>query len=53
MNISEKISEIIDRLEHAQAYEDWDFVGDAIKELNFLYEDVESTFPLDPYDDEY
>jgi hypothetical protein len=53
MNISEKLSEIIDRLEHAESYEDWDGVSEAIKELNFLYEELESSFPMESFDDDY
>lgn len=53
MNVAEKLSEIIDELERAVAYEDWDSVERSIKELNFLYEDMESTFPMDSFDDDY
>jgi molecular chaperone GrpE (heat shock protein) len=53
MNIASKLSEIIDELERAVAYENWDTVENCIKELNFLYEDMESSFPMDGFDDDY
>ena len=53
MNVADKLSQIIDRLETAVSYEDWDIVEESIKELNFLYEEMESSFPMDGFDDEY
>lgn len=53
MNITDKLSDIISRLESAVSYEDWDLVEDCVKELNFLYEELESSFPMDPFDEEY
>lgn len=53
MNITDKLSDIISRLETAVAYEDWELVDDCVKELNFLYEELESSFPMDSFDEEY
>lgn len=53
MNTTDKLSEIITNLETAASYEDWDIVEGCIKELNFLYEDLESSFPMDSFDEEY
>jgi molecular chaperone GrpE (heat shock protein) len=53
MNVTTKLSEIIDKLEIAVSYENWDSVEDVIKELNFLYEEMESSFPMDGFDDDY
>ena len=52
MNIENKIKDIIDMLEDAISFEDWRMVENAQKELTFLYEEMESSFPLDEYDDE-
>lgn len=54
MNIADKISDVISMLEDSISYEDWKQVEEAIKELSYVYEELESTFPLDDsYDDEY
>jgi len=53
MNVTDKLSEIIDKLEIAVSYENWDSVEDVIKELNFLYEELESSFPMDGFEDDY
>ena len=53
MDITYKISDIISLLEDSVSYEDWKSVEEAIKELNFLVEELESDFPLDQYEDEY
>jgi hypothetical protein len=53
MNITDKLSDIISKLEDAVSYEDWDLVDDCVKELNFLYEELESSFPMDSFDEEY
>lgn len=53
MDITDKISDIISLLEDSVSYEDWKSVEEAIKELNFLVEELESDFPLDQYEDEY
>ncbi len=52
MNIENKVREVIDMLEDAIAFEDWKTVENARKELTFLYEEIESSFPLDEWDDE-
>jgi hypothetical protein len=52
MNIENKLKDIIDMLEDAISFEDWGRVEDAQKELTFLFEEMESTFPMDEYDDE-
>ena len=52
MNIENKIKEVIDMLEDAIAFEDWRTVENARKELTFLYEEIESSFPLDEWDEE-
>ena len=52
MNIENKIKDVIDMLEDAIAFEDWKIVENARKELTFLFEDIESTFPLDEWDDD-
>jgi hypothetical protein len=52
MNIENKIKEVIETLEDAIAFEDWRAVEDARKELTFLFEEIESSFPLDEYDEE-
>ena len=51
MNMEKKIKDIIDMLEDALSFEDWKRVEDAQKELTFLFEEIESTFPLDEWDD--
>ncbi len=52
MNIENKLKDIIDMLEDAISFEDWGRVEDAQKELTFLFEEMESTFPMDEYDNE-
>ena len=52
MKIENKIKDIIDMLEDALAFEDWRKVENAQKELTFLFEEMESSFPLDEWDDE-
>lgn len=52
MNIENKIKDIIDMLEDAISFEDWRMVENAQKELTFLYEEMESSFPLDEWDDD-
>jgi len=51
MKMENKIKNIIDMLEDALAFEDWRIVENAQKELTFLFEEIESTFPLDEWDD--
>lgn len=52
MNIENKIKDVIEMLEDAISFEDWKAVDNARKELTFLFEEIESSFPLDEYDDE-
>ena len=52
MNMENKIKEVIEMLEDAISFEDWRRVEDARKELTFLFEEIESSFPLDEYEDE-
>jgi hypothetical protein len=52
MNMTEKISDIINKLETAVSYEDWKQVEKVIDELTYLYEDLESSFPMDEWDDD-
>ena len=47
-----KIKDIIDMLEEALSFEDWRKVENAQKELTFLFEEIESSFPMDEWDDE-
>ena len=47
-----KLKDIIESLEDAILLEDWDKVDDAVKELTFIFEEMESSFPLDEWDDE-
>lgn len=53
MNISDKLSDITTKLENSLIYEDWKLVQECVDELNYLYEEMESTFPMDGYDEEY
>lgn len=52
MNIENKIKDVIDMLEDAISFEDWKGVENARKELTFLFEEIESSFPMDEFDDE-
>lgn len=52
MNMENKIKDVIEMLEDALSFEDWRRVEDARKELTFLFEEIESSFPMDEYDDE-
>jgi hypothetical protein len=51
MKIENKIKDIIDMLEDALSFEDWRKVENAQKELTFLFEEMESSFPSDEWDD--
>ena len=51
MKIENKIKDIRDMLEDALSFEDWRKVENAQKELTFLFEEMESSFPLDEWDD--
>jgi len=52
MKIENKIKDIIEMLEDALTFEDWRKVENAQKELTFLFEEMESSFPLDEWDAE-
>ena len=52
MKMENKIKDIIDMLEEALSFEDWRKVENAQKELTFLFEEMESSFPLDSYEDD-
>ena len=52
MKMENKIKDIIDMLEEALSFEDWRKVENAQKELTFLFEEVQSSFPLDEWDDD-
>ena len=52
MNLENKIKDVIEMLEDAISLEDWKLVDEARKELTFLFEEIESSFPMDEYDDE-
>jgi hypothetical protein len=45
MDISDRIQYIIDGLEEALSYEEWNRVEDARKELLFLLSELDSDFP--------
>ena len=51
MNVENKIKDIIEMLEDAISFEDWSKVEEAQKELTFVFEEMESTFPLDGWDE--
>ena len=51
MNVENKIKDIIEMLDDAISLEDWDRVEDAQKELTFIYEEIQSTFSLDEWDE--
>ena len=51
MNVENKIKDIIEMLEDAQSFEDWARVEDARKELTFVFEELESSFPMDGWDE--
>lgn len=53
MDITDKITDIISLLEDAVTYEDWKSVEEAIKELNFLNEEVQSDFPFDNLEEDF
>jgi hypothetical protein len=52
MNVTEKVSNIINKLERAVSYEDWGEVEKSIDDLTYLYEELESSFPIDEWDDD-
>ena len=52
MKMENKIKDIIDMLEEALSFEDWRKVENAQKELTFLFEEIQSSFPLDEWDED-
>ena len=52
MNVENKIKDIIDMLEDSISFEDWGRVEDAQKELTFVFEEMQSSFPLDEWDED-
>ncbi len=52
MNMENKIKDIIEMLEDAISFEDWKMVENAQKELTFVFEEMESSFPLDEWDED-
>jgi len=52
MNIENKIKDIIAMLDDAISFEDWSRIEDVQKELTFIYQEMESSFPLDEWDEE-
>lgn len=53
MKIDEKVRDIIDMINDAVQYEDWDRVENASKELEYLYEQISSTGYDDDWSDFY
>jgi hypothetical protein len=51
--MEDTVLDIINLLEDAISNEDWELVIEAKKELNFLYDELESPFGADDFDDEY
>jgi hypothetical protein len=51
MNIENKIKDIIDILEDAISFEDWSRVEEAQKELTFVFEEMQSSFPMEGWDE--
>lgn len=51
--MEDRLLNIIELLEDAIETEDWKLVKEAKKELNFLYDEYESPFGMDDFDDEY
>jgi DNA repair exonuclease SbcCD ATPase subunit len=52
MTISKRVLELITLLESAISDSNWNKVEESIIELNSLYEELESDFPLDEYTDD-
>jgi hypothetical protein len=50
LTMEDKLLDIIEMLEDAISSEDWDLVETAKKELNFLYDELESPFGIDDMD---
>jgi hypothetical protein len=49
--MEDKLLDIIEMLEDAISSEDWDLVESAKRELNFIYDDLESPFGMDDMED--
>ena len=47
MDTLRKISDIISMLDEALTDSDWNAVEDSVSELNFLYEELQSTCPFE------
>jgi hypothetical protein len=47
MDISKKLSEIIISLDNALIDMDWECVSECVEELNYLNEDIQSSFPYE------
>lgn len=52
MNVTDKLSKIINKLENSLSYENWDLVEEAVNELNYIYEEMESSFPMEGFDED-
>lgn len=52
METTERIKEILEKLEEGISYEDFNIIEEARKELFFILEDLESDFPTS-FDDDY
>ena len=52
MDTVSKIATVIEMIDDAISLEDWGTVEDAKKELTFLYEEIESDYPLDDFDED-
>lgn len=52
MNVTEKVSIIINKLENAISYEDWVAVEKVVDDLTYLYEELESSFPMDDWEED-
>jgi hypothetical protein len=50
--MEDRILNIIELIEDAIETEDWKLVSEAKKELNFIYEELESPYGLDGFDDD-
>jgi hypothetical protein len=51
MYIQNRLIEIIIKLESAVNYEDWTAVNTCIDELNFIHEEMESSYADEDYED--
>lgn len=51
--MEDTLLDIINLLEDAISMEDWELVIEVKKELNFLYDELESPFGADNFDDDF